>query len=226
MPFKKQYRKPYEQPPPSPIEISFWETAKPLIPELQKEVWIDKKYRVDFLIPSKKAVIELYGYKHHNTKEKITKDAERERYLQRLGYQIFRFTGTEVFKDVHKCVNEVLSLSKIQPLVKVTKAPSLESPSQRDKKNQEQPRVSELSSETYLSNNTNRSSELPASNARLVQVRSVNWLSATSDSIFNKGKIVFGMESWQVVVLGGLVIVLIFIFICIASLFLKSYLPS
>jgi Protein of unknown function (DUF559) len=224
MPFKKQYRKPYEQPPPSPIEISFWETAKPLIPELQKEVWIDQKYRVDFLIPSKKAIIELYGYQHHNTKEKITKDAERERYLQRLGYQIIRFTGTEVFKDVHKCVNEVLSLSKIQPLLKVPQAPLLESPSQRDKKNQEQPRASEFSSETYLGNNTNRSSELPARNARLVQVRPVNQLSATSDSILNKRKIVFGMESWQVAVLGGLVIVLIFILICIASVFLKPYL--
>ena len=115
MPYRKKYRKPYEQPPPSPIEISFWETAKPLIPELEKEVWIDKKYRVDFLIPSKKIIIELYGYQHHNTKVKITKDAERERYLQRVGYQIIRFTGTEVFKDVQKCVYEVLSLAKIEP---------------------------------------------------------------------------------------------------------------
>ena len=115
MPFQKQYRKPYEQPPPSPIEISFWEIAKPLIPELEKEVWIDKKYRVDFLIPSKKIIIELYGYQHHNSKAKITKDAERERYLQRVGYQVIRFTGTEVFKDVRKCVCEVLSLAKIEP---------------------------------------------------------------------------------------------------------------
>ncbi len=79
----------------SPIEISFWEHAKPLIPELQDEVWIDK-YRVDFLIPSKKVIIELYGYAYHNEKKKVTKDAERERYLQRLGYQVIRFKGSEI----------------------------------------------------------------------------------------------------------------------------------
>jgi hypothetical protein len=104
---------PYRQPPPSPIEISFWDTAHPLIPELQKEVWIDHKYRVDFLIPSKKIVIELYGFQYHNTKEKLTKDAERERYLQRVGYQVIRFTGTEIYKDVRKCVDEVITLAKV-----------------------------------------------------------------------------------------------------------------
>ena len=101
-------------PKPSPIEIAFWETAKPLIPELEQEVWINK-YRVDFLIPSKKIIIELYGYEYHNSKQKITKDAERERYLQSFGYQIIRFTGTEVFKDVKKCVNETIKLAKIEP---------------------------------------------------------------------------------------------------------------
>jgi len=115
MPFRRHRKKSYEQPPPSPIEISFWETAKPLIPELQREVWINKKYRVDFLIPSKKIVIELYGYKYHRTKEKLTKDAERERYLQRLGYQVVRFTGSEIYKDVQKCVNEVQLLARMQP---------------------------------------------------------------------------------------------------------------
>ena len=114
MPFRKRFKKPYEQPPPSPIEISFWETAKPLIPELQREIWIDQ-YRVDFLIPSKNIVIELYGYQYHNTKQKLTQDAERERYLQRLGYQVIRFTGTEVYKNVQKCVDEVLLLAEIQP---------------------------------------------------------------------------------------------------------------
>lgn len=98
----------------SPIEKSFWETAKPLIPELEQEIWIDK-YRVDFLIPNKKIIIELYGYEYHNSKQKITKDAERERHLQGLGYQVIRFTGSEIFKDVKKCVNEILKLAKIEP---------------------------------------------------------------------------------------------------------------
>ena len=117
MSYRNNYKKPYQQPQPSPIEISFWNTAKPLIPELQREAWIDKKYRVDFLLPSKNVVIELYGYEYHNTKYKITKDAERERYLQRKGYQVIRFTGSEIYKDAQKCVNEVISLTHIQPAI-------------------------------------------------------------------------------------------------------------
>jgi hypothetical protein len=42
---------PYQQPAPSPIEIAFWEAAKPKIPELEREVWIGK-YRVDFFVRS------------------------------------------------------------------------------------------------------------------------------------------------------------------------------
>ena len=118
--------KPYKQPPPSPIEISFWEAASPRIPELQREVWIDKKYRVDFLVPSRKIVIELYGYEHHKDKRKLTKDAQRERYLQMKGYQVLRFTGSEVYKDATQCVNEVLAIINSRP--DLGAAPSAKSP--------------------------------------------------------------------------------------------------
>ena len=97
----------YRQPEPSPIEIAFWDAGKPVIPELEREVWIDQ-YRVDFLIPSRKVVIELYGYAWHNSKEKITQDKQRERYLQQQGYHVIGFTGSEVYKDPHACVLETL----------------------------------------------------------------------------------------------------------------------
>jgi very-short-patch-repair endonuclease len=92
----------YKQPEPSPIEESFWANAKDAIPELEREVWIGE-YRVDFLIRCKKVVVELYGFEWHNTKEKLTQDAERERALQRQGYYVVRFTGSEVYRDVNKC---------------------------------------------------------------------------------------------------------------------------
>jgi very-short-patch-repair endonuclease len=97
----------------SPIEKAFWETTKPLIPELEREVWINN-YRVDFLIPSKKIIIELYGYEYHKTKEKITKDAERERNLQKIGYQVLRFTGSEIYKNVRKCANETVTFAQLK----------------------------------------------------------------------------------------------------------------
>lgn len=103
-------RRTYIQPLPSPIEILFWEAAVSRIPNLQREVWLDNKYRVDFFIPDVKVIIELYGYKYHKEKWKITKDAQRERYLQKKGYQVLRFTGSEISKDVHSCVNEVVSI--------------------------------------------------------------------------------------------------------------------
>jgi hypothetical protein len=65
---------------------------------------------VDFLVASRKVVIELYGYRYHKTKEKLTSDAERERDLQRRGYQVIRFTGSEVTKDVNRCVDDVIAI--------------------------------------------------------------------------------------------------------------------
>jgi very-short-patch-repair endonuclease len=94
---------------PSPIELAFWETALPRIPNLQREVQIGP-FRVDFLVPNKKVVVELYGYAYHSGKEKQTQDAQRERYLQKLGYQVVRFTGQDVHRNVDKCVDDVLAI--------------------------------------------------------------------------------------------------------------------
>jgi very-short-patch-repair endonuclease len=104
----------YRQPEPSPIEESFWATAKDAIPELEREVWIGR-YRVDFLVRHKKVIIELYGYQWHSTKEKLTQDAERERALQQQGYHVVRFTGSEVHKNPQKCVRDVLAIIRTLP---------------------------------------------------------------------------------------------------------------
>jgi very-short-patch-repair endonuclease len=160
--------KPYQQPPPSPIEVSFWEAASPRIPELQREVWIDRKYRVDFLVPSKKIVIELYGYEYHKDKRKLTKDAQRERSLQMKGYQVLRFTGSEVYNDVTQCVNEVLAIINSRP--DHGAAPSSKSPQVQAK-------------------------ALPP---------------------------MFGMEIWQVAVLGGMLLAIIATLVVLAVLILGS----
>jgi len=201
MSFKKQYQKPYEQPPPSPIEVSFWETASPLIPELQKEVWIDKKYRVDFLIPSKKVIIELYGYQHHNTKEKITKDAERERYLQRLGYQVIRFTGTEVFKDVQKCVDEVLLLTKLPP----TGIPV---------------RTNSQATKSFTTSTLATVRNQPDNQVSGLQ-RKITITSGKRTQAHRKHTI-FGMKLWQVVVLSIIFMALVCVFSCFALMIFNS----
>lgn len=96
-------------PNPSPIEVAFWEAASRRIPNLQREVPIGP-FRVDFLVPHKKVVVELYGHAYHGGKEKQTQDAQRERYLQKRGYQVVRFTGQDVYRNVHKCVDDLLAI--------------------------------------------------------------------------------------------------------------------
>jgi len=178
-------------------------SAKPLIPELEKEVWIDHKYRVDFFIPSQKVIVELYGYEYHKTKQKITRDAERARYLQRLGFQVVGFTGPEVFRDVQKCINEVLSLPKVQSAKAMQPSPS-ELLSYSDKGNR--PQIESVSSPTaYL-----------GTSAALAP------LSSRSALIVKKRKKVFGMEAWQLIVLGLLLTGIILILLCIPSMLPKA----
>lgn len=72
-------------------------------------------YRVDFLtiIPSKnvKLVIELDGHNfHERTKEQAQRDKSRDRQLTQAGYKVFRFTGSEVFRDCDKVIDDIYKL--------------------------------------------------------------------------------------------------------------------
>lgn len=66
-------------------------------------------YKVDFRL--KYYVIEIDGHDYHKTKEQREYDYNRERYLQRHGYFVVRFTGTEVFLDADKCVHELADIT-------------------------------------------------------------------------------------------------------------------
>ena len=96
----------------SPIEKIFWEHAQESIPDLQPQVWIER-YRVDFLIATKNIVVELDGHENHKSIEDRTRDASRERYLERLGYRVIRFTGHEIFHSPQKCVREVIDFIEV-----------------------------------------------------------------------------------------------------------------
>jgi len=87
------------------------------------------KYRVDFLVTlildghviffedddltfisgKSQLVIECDGHDYHEkTKEQASRDKERDRALQSCGYNVFRFTGSDIYKDAFKCVTESL----------------------------------------------------------------------------------------------------------------------
>jgi very-short-patch-repair endonuclease len=98
----------------SPIERKFFKMAESLgltlIPQ-HKEA----RYKLDFLYIEGdiKFAIELDGSRYHSTREQMTRDYVRQRYLQSLGYEVIRFTGKEIKQDVGKCVNDFIELKNI-----------------------------------------------------------------------------------------------------------------
>ena len=100
------------EPLPSWIEKEFSKSlGEDLLNKCEIERWFGDnekthRYRVDFLFPRAKIIVELDGYEYHHTKEQLTNDALRQRYLVRSGYKVIRFTGREIYKDVERCVRE------------------------------------------------------------------------------------------------------------------------
>ena len=69
-------------------------------------------YKPDFML-SHNIIIEIDGHEYHKTKEQRESDYIRERYFQKKGYKIIRFTGTEVFLDAEKCVNDAFKIAGV-----------------------------------------------------------------------------------------------------------------
>ena len=87
--------------------------------EKQKEIKCGKKtYRVDFLIPvvyknqeNKMFVVECDGHEfHQKTKEQVENDNKRQRDLQKEGYEIIRFSGTEIWHKSYQCACEIKNI--------------------------------------------------------------------------------------------------------------------
>lgn len=101
----------------SPIEQKFSSAAAAAGLEFDEETQVSR-YRVDFIDHSRKLVIELDGHEGHKSKQDRTYDAQRDRQLHREGYTVLRFTGSEIWSDVDRCIEEVkqtLALWEPQP---------------------------------------------------------------------------------------------------------------
>jgi|GEM_PF-735385 curved DNA-binding protein CbpA len=105
------------------IEMKFYEAASKLIPNLkaQHEVKtsLGKTYRLDFakiyniglydkII--RKIAIEIDGHEYHKTKEQRTYDAEKELDLKLDGWEVIRFTGTQIHNNLDQCVDVTVKL--------------------------------------------------------------------------------------------------------------------
>ena len=76
------------------------------------------KYRVDFLIPvvyknrdNLMYVVECDGYDfHQKTKKQVEDDNKRQRDLQEAGYEVIRFSGTEIYHKPNQCALTVKNI--------------------------------------------------------------------------------------------------------------------
>jgi very-short-patch-repair endonuclease len=85
----------------------FWETQFQI-----------SNYRVDFIFctevqdckpAGKMLVVECDGHEfHERTKAQAAADRARDRALQDLGYVVYRFTGSEIYRDPMKCAQQIL----------------------------------------------------------------------------------------------------------------------
>ena len=73
------------------------------------------RYRADFLVSlsfgdkSILIVVECDGHEfHERTKSQASRDKSRDRTLQRQGYRVFRFTGSDIFNGSHGCAHEII----------------------------------------------------------------------------------------------------------------------
>ena len=98
--------RPWKMPRPDQRGVVLW---------LERQATVEK-YRVDFLffVLNKEGsysslVVECDGHDfHERTKQQAARDRARDRRLQQLGHKVFRFTGSELWRDPGSCVTDVL----------------------------------------------------------------------------------------------------------------------
>lgn len=105
----------------SPLERVFWRGAYnrlSTIGQFAPQTQI-RGYRADFVlthipnVPLLKVVIELDGQDFHSTPEQRAHDTRRDRVLMKAGWQVIRFTGSQVYGDCNDCVREVVDLVRV-----------------------------------------------------------------------------------------------------------------
>ncbi|MFQ5745407.1 MAG: endonuclease domain-containing protein [Acidobacteriota bacterium] len=58
----------------------------------------------------KHLIIECDGHEHHErTKEQASRDRARDRMLQSLGYPVYRYTGSDIWRDVFQCAEQAIT---------------------------------------------------------------------------------------------------------------------
>jgi very-short-patch-repair endonuclease len=65
------------------------------------------RFVVDFYCPKAKLVIELDGGQHYSEAIQIKKDESRDRYMERIGLKVLRFSDKEVCENLTEVLEEI-----------------------------------------------------------------------------------------------------------------------
>ena len=92
-----------------PLEDSFHMTLQSRFPNVKVE---GKSIRPDiyFWVPSKphiNIIVECDGFDYHSDRDRFTNDRQRDRTLISLGYEVLRFSGSEIYRDPFKVSAEL-----------------------------------------------------------------------------------------------------------------------
>ena len=82
--------------------------------------YIENEYRLDFAViiekgnKIKRINVECDGHEFHSSKRQITRDNQRMRNLSPLGWQTFRYSGSELLADTWECIHDFERNSNFQ----------------------------------------------------------------------------------------------------------------
>lgn len=93
------------------LKNSYHAMLQAKFPEVKVE---SKSIRVDLYIwvpsdPTFNLVVECDGYKIHSDKKAFTRDRKRDRALKNEGFEVLRFSGTEIYHDFVRSAEELIA---------------------------------------------------------------------------------------------------------------------
>lgn len=93
----------------TPSESWFWGACLavwyPWVNDVRAQAGIGA-FRTDFLLADARIIIEIDGFSNHSREADITRDRQRQRWLQAQGYQVIRFSNAEVRQEAALCARQ------------------------------------------------------------------------------------------------------------------------
>jgi very-short-patch-repair endonuclease len=71
-----------------------------------------RSYYLDFALPESDIAIECDGAAYHSSPAQKRRDLKRQREIENLGWQVVRFTGSQIVTDLGGCEQVLVNLLK------------------------------------------------------------------------------------------------------------------